>query len=320
MIKNKVSSHIPILTGSTASGKSSLALRYAQQHNGVIINADAMQMYDTLPILTAQPDAVDQSQCPHALYSVLTAHDYANADIWREMAIDAIHTAYESGYKPIIVGGTGFYIKTLMDGLSPIPHIDQSIQQSYITQYKDAVENGYMGMNHPFYRDLKADNPDIDSYMHAHNTQRIIRAYMILKETGRNIQYWQSLPKSGAPEGMEFDLYALTIERSTLIENIENRFHTMLRAGALDEIYALHQKLRAGDIPTDSPVLIAHGFRPFREVILRNHEIAIDKIDFTDAITQSIIETRQYARRQMTWIRNQFCEAKDAMGLLSHSK
>ena len=139
----KESRTVHIIAGPTASGKSALALEMAAAQNGVIINADSMQIYEGLPILTAQPSEEDKNRAPHRLYAALHPNDPCSAGLWRAMAIAEIQTALESGQTPIITGGTGFYLKALMEGLSPIPEIPPAIRAAAVALQKDMGNPGF---------------------------------------------------------------------------------------------------------------------------------------------------------------------------------
>lgn len=284
--------NITILTGSTASGKTARAIDIANEKNGVIINADAMQMYDALPILSAQPDAQELAAAPHRLYGSQHPNTNVNAANWRELAIEEISRCEARGTHPIFVGGTGFYIKALINGLSPIPDVDMSIRRDLNEYAKTrAVEE--------YYAEFASLDPEMAKKLKPTDTQRITRAWEVLKGTGKSLSYWQELPLIAPPEHYRFELIVLQPDKELLNKRIRMRIEKMLNAGALDEVRDLSDKIDAGEVRTDAFIVKAHGFRPFREY-LKGQWSLDEAIECTDA------ETRQYAKRQRTWARTQY--------------
>lgn len=282
---------IRVIIGPTASGKSAYALGQAADANGVIINCDAMQSYDALHMLTAQPDAVEQAQAPHRLYGFNHPNRHYSAADWRDDAIREIDAAVGNNQTPILCGGTGFYLKSLMEGLSPIPDIPDDVRARGIALQSE------MG-NPDFHNALKGRDPDTCAHLDPMNTQRNIRAWEVLEHTGKPLSYWQSLPLSPPPSGYEFHVTAILPPRERLYEKINARTLAMIDMGILDEVRALDSRIQSGDVHTDALVVKAHGFRPFRRYL--NGEWTMD-----EAVSYTQTETRQYAKKQMTWIRNQ---------------
>ena len=282
---------IHVVIGPTASGKSSYSIDFAQSNNGVIINCDAMQSYDALHVLTAQPSKADCALVPHRLYGHLhPAMHYSAAD-WRGDAISEIELAWQNGQTPILCGGTGFYLKALMEGLSPIPEIPKKIRDKAIALQ---IEMG----NPAFHEELKKIDPITAASLDPMNTQRNVRAWEVLEHTGKGLSFWQSLPLQGAPKGWRFYVTALFPDRENLTKKINARLRTMMDLGILDEVRSLDTRVQNGEVPQDALIVKAHGFRPFRHYL--NGEWTLEQaIDYTQT------ETRQYAKRQMTWLRNQ---------------
>lgn len=282
-----------IIAGPTASGKSAVALDLARQINGTVINADSLQIYKDLPILTAQPDLTAQEirDIPHRLYGVLPPQDTIDAISWRDLAVAEIRASAAAGRIPIVVGGTGFYLKTLMEGLSPIPEIPPEVR--IIAQdLKDRL-----GVTE-FYNFLIAEDPSLEGNIDPQNPQRLVRAYEVFLATGRSLTYWQSLPKSGPPQGMIFDLRILMPDRETLYHNCNTRFEAMIDQGALREVEAFDTRILKGEIGPHGPLTHALGFQPL-QAHLRG------EMDLETAITLAQNETRHYAKRQATWFRHQ---------------
>lgn len=282
---------VKIVIGPTASGKSALAVDRALKDNGVIINADAMQCYDCLPVLTAQPTVAEQQGIPHKLYGVLSGKERMSAADWTRMAKNEIMDAAKTGHTPYLVGGTGMYIKALTDGLSPIPEIPDEIRTSVRTRIESE------GLPE-IYADLSARDPTMAARLKAGDTQRILRAMEVLEATGKSLSEWQAIPLEKPPADWSFYTIALNPPRDVLEEKIRNRLKSMLANGVLEEVDSLSRKIDSGEIPDDAPITVAHGFRHFRRVLKK--EISLD-----DALELTAIETRQYTKRQRTWLRHQ---------------
>ncbi len=259
--------------------------------NGVIINADSMQVYDALHVLTAQPPADEQAQAPHRLYATLQPGDRCSAPRWRELAMAEIETALENGQTPIIVGGTGFYIKTLMEGLSPIPDVPPEIRAQTMALQK---ETG----NPAFHALLAEKDPVMAGRLNPNDTQRLIRAYEVMQATGKSLAHWQSLPPVGPPAHWRFEKKYVNPDRDTLYARCNARFDQMVETGILDEVAALDALIGNGTVPEKAPITHALGFHPLRTHLHGN-------MSLDDAIERAKQETRNYAKRQVTWLNNQ---------------
>ena len=281
-----------LLGGPTASGKSSLAIRIAQELNGVIINADSMQLYDALATLTAQPDPAECAKAPHRLYAVLDPADKTDAVKWRDMAVQEIRQAEADDRLPIIVGGTGFYIETLTAGLSPIPEVSPD------TRNRGEALLAEQGLEN-FYQNLLAADPHVDGLIDAQNPRRVMRAWEVFETTGKSLAYWQQQPKSGPPAGLRFIKAALLPPRADIYTRCDRRFDTMLDSGAVDEVRALQAQIDAGTVPEQALITKAIGFREISSWL--KGEISKDAA--ADAARQA---TRNYAKRQTTWLRNRY--------------
>ncbi|MEM6781035.1 MAG: tRNA (adenosine(37)-N6)-dimethylallyltransferase MiaA [Pseudomonadota bacterium] len=282
---------IYVIGGPTASGKSAHALELAAKHNGVIINADSMQIYDGLPILTAQPPAEDKVRAPHELYGHLHPNEACSAGNWREMVEPLIHDILEAGQAPIICGGSGLYIKALMEGLSPIPDIPDDIRNNVVQRYEELGAED-------FYAELMERDPVMAKRFHVNHKARIVRAMEVLEATGRSLADWQKEPLNGPPEDWVFDVSLIIPEREKLYQRCNDRFHVMLEQGALDELRAFDQEIKDGKIQETSLLTHALGAEPLRKYL---H----GKRSLDDAITDSQNETRRYAKRQVTWFKHQ---------------
>jgi tRNA dimethylallyltransferase len=283
---------VHVIIGPTASGKSALAVEYAAKNNGVIINADAMQCYKALPILTAQPSADERAAAPHVLYGFLNSTQAISAADWAKLAADEITKAFQNNQTPYIVGGTGLYIKALMDGLSPIPDIPAPIRQSV----RARLQSEGLEM---IYADLKNRDPVMASRLKAGDSQRILRAMEVLEATGKSLSEWQALPLvKPYTQDWQFHVTQLRPTPAALDARIRTRLHAMLKMGAMDEVTQLSAAIDAGHVPENAPVTIALGFQHFRKVLK-------GQMQETDAFEATAIESRQYTKRQRTWLRHQ---------------
>ncbi|MCB9979382.1 MAG: tRNA (adenosine(37)-N6)-dimethylallyltransferase MiaA [Rhodospirillales bacterium] len=284
-------SPVYVIAGPTASGKSSRAVELALRIDGVLINADSIQLYDALPLLTAAPAEDDKARVGHRLYGVLASDAACSARKWSEMALSEIASVRAQGRVPLLVGGTGFYLKALIEGFSPIPDIPQEVRAG-------AVDLQARLGNPAFHAHLAARDPVMGARLHPHDTQRLIRAFEVLDFTGRSLAEWQAEPKTGGASGLDFQYDIILPDRAALYESCDRRFDTMMAAGALEEVADFDKKIKAGLFPDDAPPTRALGFREL-QAYLRG------RMSLTEAITQAKVQTRHYAKRQVTWFRNQ---------------
>jgi tRNA dimethylallyltransferase len=283
---------VTVITGPTCSGKSAYALGIAQKKQGVIINADAMQLYRDLPVLTAQPTAEEQANVPHRLYSVLDGADMATAARWAEMAAAEIQQAWASGLAPLLVGGTGMYVKLLMEGIAAVPPVPEALRTALRARM---AEEG----NAAFYGWFQTRDPVMAARLKPGDTQRLLRAAEVIEATGRSLADWQAQPATPLLPEAEFRLIAILRERPALYARIDARFLVMLEQGALEEVRRLH----ARHLSPDLPVMRSHGVP---ELIAHME----GRLSLDDAIAKGQQNTRHYAKRQMTWLRHQFPQAE----------
>lgn len=279
-------SKVVIIGGPTASGKSGLALDIATQHDGVIINADSMQMYDGLPLLTAQPSQEDKARVSHRLYGYFTPDELCSVAIWRDLALAEIDKALQEKKLPVIVGGTGFYIKTLLQGVSPIPEVPLEIRAKMTARQQE------LG-NPAFHAELAALDPATAAKIDPFNTQRNVRAREVLEATGQGMAKWHETPPVPPPAHLEFVTVTLLPPRDALYRNCDDRFDLMLENGALQEAQDFKNRRTA-----PSPLDKALGYPELCDYM--NGHITLDI-----ARVRSQQSTRNYAKRQMTWFRNQ---------------
>ena len=274
-----------VITGPTASGKSAAALALAQRRQGTVINADAMQTYDAFPILTAQPTAEERAGVPHRLYGVLPLSETLSAARWRTLAAAEIERCLAEGRTPILCGGSGLYLRTLMQGIAAIPESPAGVREQAIAEWQAMGAEAFRAR-------LAERDPAIVARLKPGDRQRHVRAWEVFQATGRPLSIWQQ--GDGEAVRWRFATVLLAPERAWLRDRIESRFDGMLKAGVLAEVRAVFD--RAPD--PRWPGLKAHGapelFGHFRG------ELSLD-----EARRIAIDHTRQYAKRQMTWFRHQ---------------
>jgi tRNA dimethylallyltransferase len=294
--RHKPGRHKPVLViaGPTAGGKSALAARLARDFGGIVINADSMQVYQDLPILTAQPSDAARSAVPHRLYGFLALDDVCSADRWATLARQEIDAAHGAGKLPVLCGGTGLYLRALMQGFSPIPEVPADVRQAA----RDLMEEiGSAALRER----LAAGDPASAARLHANDRQRIARAWEVLQATGRPISEWQALPPE-APGDLRFLTFVLLPERAALYRACDGRFQAMLAEGALEEVrraLGAYPDLYRPDRPLPEGGAKALGFWGLARHAWEGSAVSGDTV----AAAQQ--QTRNYAKRQGTWFRNQ---------------
>ncbi len=276
-----------LIAGPTASGKSAAALAVAEAFDGVVINADSMQLYRDLAILTARPGPEDMARVPHRLYGAIDGAERMSAARWRALAVSEIADAHGAGKLPILAGGTGFYFRVLLEGMSPIPDVPADVHQAVVDRHAELGAPA-------FFAELDERDPEMAARLEPGDTQRVIRAFEVLEATGVSLAEWQAQPAEGPPVGLRFAWLSLEPPRDPLYAACDARFRAMVEAGALNEVEAL---LARGLDPT-LPVMKAVGV-PELAAVLRGES------DLEAAIAAGQRATRRYAKRQLTWFRNQ---------------
>ncbi|MCS0457653.1 MULTISPECIES: tRNA (adenosine(37)-N6)-dimethylallyltransferase MiaA [Rhizobium] len=292
MMENLLSAVNAILiTGPTASGKSALAVELAKQHDGVVVNADSMQVYDTLRVLTARPSDEDMQGVPHHLYGHVPASRAYSTGAWLRDVTDLLQRLRADGRKPIFVGGTGLYFKALTGGLSDMPVIPDALRNRLrsLLQSEGPEE---------LYRQLQARDPLVADSLRPQDGQRIVRALEILEATGRSIVDFQAQAGPVIVDPSTSRRIVVEPERAVLHQRINGRFEKMLEQGAADEVRALF----ALSLSPDMPVMKAIGVSQIAAML--RGELTRDEV-----LERGAAATRQYAKRQMTWFRNQMDES-----------
>lgn len=279
-----------ILAGPTASGKSALALALAQRLGGTIINADAMQCYRELRLITARPSPEDEATAPHRLYGVRAAAEPANAAWWRGVALAEM----ERAALPILCGGTGMYFSSLVNGIANIP---EPGEEARAEARRLLAELGPQALH------AKLD-PETGAKLKPGDSQRISRAYEVWLATGKGLAWWQAQPVPRL-EGWNFRMILLDPPRPVLREAIETRFDAMLEAGALEEV----RHFLALGLDPALPLMRAHGV-PELAAYLRGDAT------LRAAAERAVLVTHQYTKRQMTWFRHQKLVENSAMQII----
>jgi len=275
-----------LIGGPTASGKSSLALAIAEAHGGTIVNADSMQVYRDLAVLTARPGPEDEARVPHRLFGFLDAATPCSVALWLDAARRAADEIVAAGGLPLLVGGTGLYLAAFVEGISPMPDVPAEVRRTVGARL---AERGSTALHD----ELLARDPETARRLPPGDRQRIQRALEVVEATGEPLSSWQRRPRQGGWPGPLLQLW-LDPEREALRAACDARFDLMLARGGLDEVAALAARGLDPDLPAmralGVPPLVAHlaGELP-REV----------------AVERARAQTRQYAKRQSTWFRNQ---------------
>ena len=272
-----------LIAGPTASGKSALAVRLAERANGVVINADSAQVYADLAVLSARPGAVDLARAEHRLFGYLDAALPCSAADWAAAARSVLEEVLAAGRLPILVGGTGLYLRTLLDGIAPVPPIDPAVRA--------AVREASVEDNR---QQLAALDPEAHARLSPQDTTRIARALEVVQSTGRTLKEWQAERSGGIGSTIDLRPLVLLPERGWLYRRCDERFSVMLDGGAVEEVAAL----LARKLDSSLPAMRAIGV-PEIGAMLRG------EITREEALRRGQQATRNYAKRQYTWFAHQ---------------
>jgi tRNA dimethylallyltransferase len=274
---------VALIAGPTASGKSALAMAYAERNNGVIVNADSAQLYRDIPILSAAPSPEDLKRVEHRLYGVLDGARPCSASDWALMARGEIDDIHGLGRLPVLVGGTGLYIRTLLNGIAPIPAIDPDIREEI--RSKLVADN--------FSQLVKLD-PHAARRLNPGDTTRIARALEVVRSTGKPLAEWQEHREGGISDEIDLRPIILLPPRDWLYRRCDARFETMIEDGAPGEVSALLSR----NLSPDLPVMRAIGVREVADYVRGS-------TSRDEAIAAGRQATRRYAKRQYTWFSHQ---------------
>lgn len=290
-----------VIAGPTGSGKSAAALAVAEAFTGTIVNADSMQVYRDLPVITGWPDADTMRRVPHHLYGVLDVAERCSAARWCELAGVEIEAATAAGRLPILVGGTGLYLKAIGEGLAAVPTIPDGLRALGAARLEALGRAGFAA-------ELMARDPEGSERIRILDRQRLLRAWEVLEATGRPLRDWQrAAPNAAKPRWRTLTLLLMP-PRGPLYAALDARFQAMLRDGALGEVAAL----AARDLAPSLPAMKALGV----PALLAHVAGALSLAQATAAAQQA---TRQYAKRQTTWFRYQIRDPVSVSAQFSES-
>jgi tRNA dimethylallyltransferase len=274
---------LAVIAGPTASGKSALAVELAERAGGTVINADSAQVYADLRILSARPGDEELTRAPHRLFGIWDAAEACSAADWALAAKVEVTRAHDEGRLPILVGGTGLYLRTLLDGIAPVPKIDPDVRAT--------IRASHVAANHEALAEL---DPPAATRLHPSDTTRVARALEVVLSTGRTLQSWQSERHGGIGDQVHVTGLILLPPRDWLYARCDARFTAMLSDGAVPEVRAL----LARQLDPDLPAMRAIGVREIANLI--KGEWSRD-----EAIGAGAQATRNYAKRQYTWFAHQ---------------
>jgi tRNA dimethylallyltransferase len=284
-----------LIAGPTASGKSRAALELAATIGGTIINADSMQVYREPRILTARPSEADLARVPHLLYGHVPAREHYSTGRYQGDAGIALAEVRSAGRLPIFVGGTGLYFRALTDGLSEMPRVPAEVRAAARARLA-ALGNA------TFHAELESRDPEMATQLHPGDSQRMLRAWEVLEASGRSLAFWQRNAGKSVLDGLTLARIVIEVPRETLRERIAARFNAMIAAGAMGEALALR------DLDPALPAARIIG----RRELLALHDGTLDE---AEAVERAVVATRQYAKRQDTWFRNQLTDWSRVDGL-----
>ena len=280
-----------LIAGPTASGKSAVALKVARELGGVIINADAMQLYAELRVLTSRPTEGADRSAPHRLYGTAPGREVWSAGRWLAAARQEMEAAWAQGKVPVVTGGTGLYFKALEEGLSHVPPIPQGVRVRWRERLK---AEGAPALH----AELARLAPEDAARLEPGDSQRIVRCLEVLEATGKPLSaHFRAAKEASVLKGVNVRRAAIMPPRDELYAVIDARFETMLAMGAVNEVKAL----LALKLPEDVPVMKAIGVKPLSDLLA-------GELSPEQAVALAQRQSRNYAKRQMTWIRNQMTD------------
>ena len=272
-----------LIAGSTASGKSALALELAERTGGVIINADSAQIYRDVPVLSAAPSDHDRNRAEHRLYGVRDGAEPCSAAEWAALARSEIEDVHASGRLPILVGGTGLYLRTLLDGIVPVPPIEPQVREQVRARPVEANLSQLGNLD-----------PGAAERLSPSDSARIARALEVIVSTGRPLAEWQAERAGGIADSIMLKPLVLLPPRDWLYARCDQRFAGMFHSGAVKEV----ERLLSRHLPPSSPVMRAIGVREIGGYLA-------GEFSEEEAITRGQQATRNYAKRQYTWFAHQ---------------
>jgi tRNA dimethylallyltransferase len=276
---------VVLIAGPTASGKSGVAFELARRFGGTVINADSMQVFRELHVLTARPGGSEEASVPHRVYGMVGAAEAYSVARWLAAAARAIAEARAAGRLPILVGGTGLYFKALTEGLAPVPEIPEEVRAYWRVEAERLGRDALRAV-------LAARDPAMAARLDRADPQRVVRALEVIDATDVSLAEWQGGDREPLLAGAEMLRLVIAPEREPLYAAIDARFDTMLERGAIEEVRCL----LSFNLDWGLPAMRAHGVRELGAYL--GGAASLD-----DAVAKSKTETRRYAKRQMTWAR-----------------
>jgi tRNA dimethylallyltransferase len=279
-----------LIAGPTASGKSALALAKARESGAVVVNADAMQVYGVLRVLTARPMDEEMAGVPHFLYGIAPPQQRFSTGDWLRAVGRLMQNPDVSGRPLIFAGGTGLYFDALVNGFAEVPAVPADITRE--------IEREIAGLDRAERAGLLAQrDPAMATRLQSPDPQRVVRALAVLKATGRSLADFQAAGQAGLLGGLALERLVLNPDRDVLRERIARRFRSMLESGAIEEVEAL----LALRLDPSLPAMKAIGVREIADWLA-------GKISRDEAVELAVTATRQYAKRQRTWFRNRMAD------------
>jgi tRNA dimethylallyltransferase len=272
-----------VIAGPTASGKSRFAVELAKRINGEIVNADALQLYVDLRVVSARPTLADMGGISHHLYGTWDGCEAASAAHWRTLAIATLSRIWEKGHVPIVVGGTGLYLRALLDGIAFVPAIPADIREAVRAMPgRDCAAA------------LAREDPAMAAILNPNDGQRLARALEVVRATGQSLRSFHGPQADGLAQSAQIVATRRLPDRTLLYERCDARLEQMITDGALEEVRALADRRLTPDLP----VMKAVGVPEFLAHVR-------GETDLPGALAAAKLATRHYAKRQYTWFRNQ---------------
>lgn len=282
-----------VIAGPTASGKSKLAIELAKKYNGVVVNADASQIYKGVSVVAACPSEEDKQAVEHELYEILAPETGGSVIEWLNLAVEKIEQIWQQQKLPIVVGGTGFYIESLVKGMSPIPETSTDVKKQ-VAQMLDKKGVGAL------FEYLQSVDDKGAKLVNPNDSTRVRRALEIFLDTGKSIAEWFGKPLIKPLPEAEFVMILLLPKLADLEKKCADRFDNMIKNGAVDEV----KKLLAKKLDGNLPVMKAIGVRELAD-------FCEGRKTQKEAVDLAKLRTRQYAKRQLTWFRNRLKNMAD---------
>ncbi|MDR2778180.1 MAG: tRNA (adenosine(37)-N6)-dimethylallyltransferase MiaA [Rickettsiales bacterium] len=299
-----VKSKIVVIGGTTASGKSDLALELARKNDGIVINADSLQLYQGLPVLSAQPTEDSRGLVEHKLYGIYSPYDRGNAFRWLQDATEKIREAIEAEKLPIVVGGTGMYLSRLVSGVKEIPNVDLCLRKELNAMYDT------LGWD-KFYRIVQKVDPTGVSTVTYRNRQRLIRLYEIYKISGKKLSELENIPNNSIFDRKNIFFVNVLPDRDIVYSRCELRFRAFFENATreVEKFTGKYPDISDGNYPISYTI----GFLEIKQYLS-------GRLSREDAIDLAVKNTRHYAKRQYTWFRNQFNQVDFLLNYIPNKK